>query len=298
MTFIAHAIGHIQIGVTNVAAVVKDATDILGLHVTQSDQSNTWLSSNGRSAELVLRNDTRNAARVLGIEVLSADGVREAASRVAGVGCAIVSSKPSLSCIDHAVTFSTPEGLVFEFHTPIRDDINKRRHPTTGVGPNRIDHINLMTPDPAATRKQLEHIGGLRLSERMVNEALSWMYGGNRQHHILGIVKGAVGVHHYSFELPDFNSYLKLGDLLDRADKQMMWGPGRHRPGDNTYAYYVDTSGCIVECSGAMALIADDKTHVPNVITNLERPGNVRAMNVWGTPAPLEWREHHFPFAN
>ena len=41
---------------------------------------------------------------------------------------------------------------------------------------------------------------------------------------------------------------------------------------------------------------ADDDDFVPNIITNLERPGNVRTMNVWGTPAPLEWREFHFPF--
>jgi hypothetical protein len=53
----------------------------------------------------------------------------------------------------------------------------------------------------------------------------------------------------------------------------------------------------MIECSGAMALIADDASYVANVITNLARPGNVRVMNVWGTPAPVEWREHHFPFA-
>ena len=52
----------------------------------------------------------------------------------------------------------------------------------------------------------------------------------------------------------------------------------------------------MIECSSGMSMIADDATFEPNVITNLERPGNVRAMNVWGTPAPLEWREFHFPF--
>ncbi|MCY1374969.1 hypothetical protein D9M69_623460 [compost metagenome] len=52
----------------------------------------------------------------------------------------------------------------------------------------------------------------------------------------------------------------------------------------------------MIECSGVMAHIADDADFTPNVITNLDRPGNVRAMNVWGTPAPLEWREYHFPF--
>jgi hypothetical protein len=53
----------------------------------------------------------------------------------------------------------------------------------------------------------------------------------------------------------------------------------------------------MIDCSSGMSLIADDKTYTPNIITNLERPGNVRALNVWGTSAPLEWRNHHFPFA-
>ena len=57
-----------------------------------------------------------------------------------------------------------------------------------------------------------------------------------------------------------------------------------------------ESAGAMIECSGSMALVADDANFVPNVITNLERPGNVRCMNVWGTPAPLEWRQHHFPF--
>ncbi len=208
----------------------------------------------------------------------------------------MLSRTPSLACIDASVTFATPEGLRFEIHTPIRNVLYGRRHATTGVGPNRVDHVNFMTPDPAGMRERLTRIGGLKLSERMVNDGLSWMYGGNRQHHILGVVKGTVGLHHTSFEFPDFTCYLKLGDLLDRAGKQMLWGPGRHRPGDNTYAYYLDASGAMIECSGAMALIADDADFTPNVITNLARPGNVREMNVWGTPAPVEWREFHFPF--
>src|SRR5262245_42100320 len=293
---IVHALGHVKINTTATDTVVRDATEILGLHVTHSDARETWLSSNGRAAELVLLNSDENSAHTIGLEALTVDAVREVRSRVERAGCSVVSRKPSLDCMAAGVTFATPEGLRFEVHTPTRDNLHERRHPTHGVGPSRIDHINLISPDPIATRKQLETICGLRLSERMADDSLSWMYGGNRQHHIVGVVRGEVGLHHYSFEFREFSNYLKLGDLLDRFDKQMLWGPGRHRPGDNTYAYYTDSSGAMIECSGSMALIADDEGFVPNVITNLERPGNVRCMNVWGTPAPLEWRQHHFPF--
>ncbi|TWB87787.1 glyoxalase/bleomycin resistance protein/dioxygenase superfamily protein [Bradyrhizobium macuxiense] len=298
MTHLVHAIGHLKINTTVTEAAVREATEILGLHVTHSDEKQVWLSSNGRAAELVLLRANENSTHTIGLEALTRDAVREAASRVEAAGCRILSSEPSLDCMAAGVTFATPDGLRFEIHTPVRDVIYNRRHATTGVGASRMDHINIISPDPVATRAQLEVIGGLRLSERMVNESLSWMYGGNRQHHILGLVKGKVGLHHYSFEFLEFNQYLRLGDTLDRFDKQMLWGPGRHRPGDNTYAYYTDPSGAMVECSGSMALIADDAAFTPNVITNLARPGNVRDMNVWGTPAPLEWREFHFPFAS
>lgn len=297
MSFLVNAIGHIQINVADVGGVVRDATGILGLRVTHTGSGQTWLSSNGRAAEVVLHHSGENATRTIGLEAPTAEAVREAAARVAGAGCRVVAARPSLECMAEAVTFATPEGLRFEIHTPIRDILYGRRHPTTGVGPDRIDHINIITPDPAATRAQLERIGGLRLSEKLVDDSLSWMYAGNRQHHILGVVRGSVGLHHYAFEVPDFTCYLKLGDLLDRADKQLLWGPGRHRPGDNTYAYYTDASGAMIECSGGMAMIADHAAYEPKVITNLARPGNVREMNVWGTPAPVEWRQYHFPFA-
>jgi catechol 2,3-dioxygenase len=296
MMHLVHAIGHVKINTNVLDAVVHEATEILGLRVTYSDSSQAWLSSNGRAAELVLLKSNENATHTLGLEALTAEAVREAESRVEAAGCRILSREPSMDCMAAGVTFVTPEGLRFEIHTPIRDDINRRRHPTHGIAPNRLDHMNLLSPNPQATVRQLELIGGMKLSERMADDSLTWMYGGNRQHHILGIVRGPVGLHHYSFEVTSFNDYLKLGDLMDQFDKQLIWGPGRHRPGDNTYAYFLDPSGAMVECSGSMALIADDAGYVPNVITNLARPNNVRAMNVWGTPAPLEWREHKFPF--
>lgn len=297
MTHLVHALGHVKLNTNRMNDVVRDSVDILGLRVTKEDKSEVWLSSNGRAAELVLVESDENSTHTIGLEALTVEAVEEAASRVEAAGCRVLSREPGLEGIAASVTFATPEGLRFEIHTPIKDDMYRPRYAHSGVGPRRLDHANLLSPNPEATRAQLTAICGMKLSERMVNDALSWMYGGNRQHHIIGVVKShAPGLHHYSFEFPEFNMYCRLGDILDRFDRQLMWGPGRHRPGDNTYAYYLDSSGCMVECSGPMSVVADDEGFEPRIITNLARPGNVRDMNVWGTPAPLEWREHFFPF--
>jgi len=296
MKQLVFAMGHVKLNTTDVEALVKDSTDVLGLRVTQRTDTEVWLSSNGRAAEMVVVKAEENSFHTIGLEALTPEDVAEAKSNVEGAGCRILSDEPSLACMAAGVTFATPEGLRFEIHTPTRDDMYHPRYDTVGVSPRRLDHLNLISPNPDATRHQLTAICGMQMSEKLANDSLTWMYGGNRQHHILGLVKGTVGVHHYSFEFPEFNMYCRLGDILDRYDRQLIWGPGRHRPGDNTYAYYYDPAGCIVECSGPMATVADDAVFEPRIITNLERPGNVREMNVWGTPAPLEWREAHFPF--
>lgn len=297
MTYLVNTIGHVQVNVTDMDAVVRDATEILGLHVTHRDAAQTWLSSNGRKAEVVLHRADRNALRSVGFEALSVQAVEEAARRVPQAGCRLLSEKPTLDGCAAGMVYATPQGNVFEVHTAIPDEIYGRRHFGIGVGPTRMDHVNIMSPEPEATQRQFETIMGLRLSEKMVNDSLIWMRGANRQHHILGIVRGEAGLHHYSFELAEFGQYCRLGDLLDRAGKELVWGPGRHRPGDNIYAYYVDAAGVMVECSSGMALVADDDAYQPNIITALKRPENVRVMNVWGTPAPKPWLEHHFPHA-
>lgn len=297
MSYLVNAVGHVQLNVVDVDALVRESRQILGLHVTQEKAGCVWLSSNGRKAELVLHEASENSIRSLGFEAVSEAAVAEAADRVADAGCRLISTEPSLECCVKGMSYVTPQGHTIELHSPVSTEIYGNRHPTTGIAPLRLDHVNIISPDPAETRAQFETIMGMRLSERMVNDGLSWMRGANRLHHILGIVKGETGLHHYSWEVAEFSDYCRLGDLLDTVDKMLVWGPGRHRPGDNTYAYYVDACGAMVECAGGMALINDDDRYEPNVITALKRPENVRVMNVWGEPAPLPWREHWFPWA-
>lgn len=294
LSYLVHSIGHVQLNVVDLDAMTEESINILGLHETHRTAESVWLSANGRKAELVLHKSNENSVHSLGFEALTTEAVEEVAVRVPSAGCRLVSTSPSLSCCDSGVVFETPCGHIIEVHSPIENDINSQRHFSGGMGPKRLDHVNLTSPEPAATRLQFETIMGLKLSERMVDDGLSWMRGGNGQHHCVGIVRGPAGLHHYSFEVNEFQDYCRLGDRLDTIDKNFIWGPGRHRPGDNTFGYYLDACGAMVECSGPMSMIFDDERYEPNIITALKRPENIRVMNVWGEPAPLVWREHQF----
>src|SRR5512138_3246005 len=103
--------------------VTREATGILGLHVTRREASQTWLASNGRIAELVLHRAQANAVRSVGFEAVSVKAVEEAASRVPQAGCRVLSEKPSLDRCAAGVTLATPQGHTFEVHTLIPDRI-------------------------------------------------------------------------------------------------------------------------------------------------------------------------------
>ena len=47
MVHLVHAIGHLKLDVVDPEAVIRDATEILGLRVTHRGAGQTWLSSNG-----------------------------------------------------------------------------------------------------------------------------------------------------------------------------------------------------------------------------------------------------------
>ena len=95
MPHLVHAIGHVKINTTVTETVVREATEILGLHVTHSDERQTWLSSNGRAAELVLLRSHENSTHTIGLEALTVEAVREAESRIEGAGCRILRANPA-----------------------------------------------------------------------------------------------------------------------------------------------------------------------------------------------------------
>lgn len=80
MSHLIHAVAHIKLNESDPKAMNRDATEILGLRVTHSSDSETWLSSNGREAGLVLLRSEENAAHTIGLETLTEETVAKCAA--------------------------------------------------------------------------------------------------------------------------------------------------------------------------------------------------------------------------
>ena len=139
-----------------------------------------------------------------------------------------------------------PEGHVFRFLTERKRA--KKLRPDRDR-PLQVTHVVLNARDrEACTRFALEVLG-FRLSDR--TGFMSFVRC-DRVHHAVAYAQGDNSfLNHIAFEMVDIDAVMRgIGRLKD-AGIETFWGPGRHGPGNNVFAYFVAPFGAAVEFQGS-----------------------------------------------
>jgi catechol 2,3-dioxygenase len=287
-------LGYVSLEVTDPDSIADDVANILGARVVDRNDDYILISANERHAELVLYKARENKMRACGLEAASVDAVDEVRRRCNTAGLRVLSSKPSLPCIDKSVTFATTEGHVFEVHSAMPLD-RPSRYYGSGVHPKCLDHVNFTAIDPAQWSREMEGACGFHLSQRTSGYEIVWLRAADGRHHTIAAVKSAAsGVHHISWEFNAFEDFKKLGDALTVGGRRLIWGPGRHGAGDNLFLYYENDAGFMMECIAEMEVIYDDSAE-PRIVDPGENLSNWRVVNQWGALPPKEWIEYYTP---
>jgi catechol 2,3-dioxygenase-like lactoylglutathione lyase family enzyme len=153
--------------------------------------------------------------------------------------------------------------------------------------PRRLGHMNLKAPDPPAAAAFYAAVLGLRLSEQ-IGDALFFLRIA-AEHHNVGLRPGDGGaLHHLGFEIAGWHAYQPLLDHLDTLDVKVEYGPGRHGPGRNLFAYVCDpSSGLRIELFADMAQIADETAYEPVRWEAGDRM--TKTINRWGPTPPASF---------
>jgi catechol-2,3-dioxygenase len=94
----------------------------------------------------------------------------------------------------------------------------------------------------------------------------------------------AIGLDHYAFELADWAAFRAWGDFLAAQGVDIIWGPGRHGPGNNLFFFVLDPDGNRVEFSCEMEQFHDETmTYTPRIWE-----ADPHTVNLWGPGPP--WR--------
>jgi catechol 2,3-dioxygenase-like lactoylglutathione lyase family enzyme len=127
--------------------------------------------------------------------------------------------------------------------------------------PMKVSHVVLNTPDLKVVEKFYSELLGFRLSDFYVDK-MSFLRC-NQDHHSIGLFHNAhASANHVAFEMPDMDSFMRGIGRLKQMGHVPSWGPGRHGPGNNPFAYFVSPSGFVIEFTTELQQI-DDLNHEP-----------------------------------
>lgn len=273
--------GHVSIQTADLTGSVFDATQLLGLHVTEHVDGAVYLAANNLHHELTYVESDLNGVDSLGLVARDGDALNTIRKRVNDEGFKIVSRKPRGPAIEDGFSFIGPEGWVFETY------IGMQRTPAAplGFGPDRYGHINIHPRDVTGMMQFLHRIFDFRLSD-VIGDDFAYFMRCNPDHHGIALVKGEGTLHHHAWQAQSIAELGKLGDRLNRLGRELIWGPVRHGAGHNIAAYYVETSGAVVELYTDLEQIYDDDRQP--IIWGAEE----NWWNMWSSYRPLDFRNH------
>lgn len=275
------AMGHIGIQTTKLEESVFDATQILGLRETERTADAVYLAAGNVHHELVYVESDVDGVDSFGLVARDGDALRTIRKRVEDENFRIVSEKPRGAGIEDGFSFVGPEGFVFEIYVGMQEN----QAPQLSFGPDRYGHINFHPRDVGGMMRFLHRVLDFRLSD-VIGDDFAYFMRCNPDHHGIALVRGEGTLHHHAWQTQSIADLGKLGDRLNKLGRDLIWGPVRHGAGHNIAAYFVETSGAVVELYTDLEQIYDDAR--PPVVWGEDE----NWYNMWGQYRPLDFRQH------
>ena len=214
-----------------------------GSHYLRGSGTDAYLVALDEGAEEYVRTVTFTA---------SPDELASLRERVARSGLrstATVSSDPGGG---EGLIVELPEGELFRFLAGASE-----ADPLDGNDlPVQLTHVVLNSADAEASARVAEQALGFRISDRTKGMVFVRC---NDSHHSTAFARaGFASLNHIAFEMQDVDAVMRgIGRLRDHGHVPA-WGPGRHGPGANVFAYFVAPFGPVVEFSTAVEKVAED----------------------------------------
>lgn len=145
-----------------------------------------------------------------------------------------------------------PEGEIFRFLTD-----SSTVEPIEGPDlPFKLTHVVLSSTDAERSGQFAEDVLGFRVSDRTRGMVFVRC---NQSHHSIAFARaGYSSLNHIAFEMRDIDGVMRgIGRMRD-VGTDPVWGPGRHGPGNNVFAYFIAPFGAVIEFSTATNLVDDD----------------------------------------
>jgi catechol 2,3-dioxygenase len=153
----------------------------------------------------------------------------------------------------YGFTCKDPDGRNLAFVCDCADHANDADQPDR---PRKIAHVNLNARDFDASLAFFTQALGFRLIDE--NAPLWFLHCANTDHCSIVLAKTNLPtLNHVAFEMPELDSVMRGMGRMKENGYPIEWGPGRHGPGDNVFAYFCGPDEVPLEYTAEVLQIDD-----------------------------------------
>lgn len=269
----------VELGTPDLATSVDFYTRVWGLQTVAEVGDKVFLAATGDDFHVLeLKQSKQSELRKITFRVRSADDLADLFAKAVAFGCTALREPGTADAPSGGQRFviREPQGSVLEF---VHDDHRKPAN-TVANRVERLAHVNINTSDIEALSAFYRDVLGFRLTDRSKMMAFLCC---NSDHHAVVLAEAPVnGLNHIAFLMPDLESVMRGSGLVVDKGVPIGWGVGRHGPGDNVFAYFVDPLGVVIEYT-AEVLQVDETYRVKGPDEWVWPPGRT---DHWGIAPP------------
>lgn len=269
-------IGHVALHVKDLDRSIDFFDKVLGLRTTLRDGSRAYLTCNDRHHELILVGSNDGGYDHIALQVADVETLDQLEARLPAAGVQVLGREEEPG-IERALRIVVTGGHVIKLFAGMQTVADE---PVGADRPLKFEHVSLNLRDLGGIEKTLSGELGFALSDR-VGPMLSWLHCDTDHHGVALSRFPASRLHHYAWAFADFESLGRTADRAAAAGAKLVYGPGRHGPGNNHFIYFKDPDGFLIECCSELAQLGPGSTY------ELGRKWTVGEVNLWGqTPSP------------
>lgn len=246
----------VDLTVPDLAGAVEFYTAIWGLHLAEQTTNTAWLRATGSDPHvLALHGGEAPAIRSMTFRAAPETEMNGLAEQLQSAGGNVLHGP--IPADEHGggtiLAARDPRGRTLRI---VQGDALAEPLPFDADRPERLAHVNINSTDVDADARFLEAALGFRLTDRSKIMAFERT---NDDHHSIVIAEAPVDhLNHVAFQLPGWEGVMRAAGRMVDAGFPIGWGPGRHGPGDNVFAYFVDPFGFVIEHTSEVLQVDDD----------------------------------------
>lgn len=235
-----------------------------GLTEVHAEDGLSHLAAEGSAEPFILRlREAEKRVDLAGFAVRSRADIHALADKLHAEDVQFVHEPQELTGFSGGYGFRVfdGDGRVLEFSTGYQTRTPRKIREREPV-PAKLSHMVFNSPELNRTAQwYVDHLD-FTISDSLVRpdgtDMMHFMRC-NATHHSIAIAMGPHhSLHHLSFEMRGIEEWMRGAGKILRAGARMIWGPGRHNAGDNTFAYFLDPAGNTIEYTTELSMVDDD----------------------------------------